>query len=166
MEEIKTNKVTVRKGTEKDLPKVLELICELATHVNHLDQVEVTVEDMAKDGFGPNPVFGFFIAENQNGIIGLALYYYRYSTWKGKVVYLEDLVVKEAYRAQGIGTKLLKSVINLAKEQGLRHVSWQVIDTNVSAIGYYREKFGAQLHNNWINCLLPAGDFERVLSEK
>ena len=98
--------VIIRRGREEDLPAVLELIHELAVYTGFSDQVENTVERMKVDGFGPNPIYGLLVAEQDGIILGTSIYYYRYSTWKGKKLYLEDLVVKEAERSKGIG-KLL-----------------------------------------------------------
>lgn len=97
---------SIRKGTKADLPKVLELIKELAVYEKAPQEVTNTITMMEEDGFGSKPIFGFFVAENEKGIVGLALYYYRYSTWKGKRLYLEDIIVTEKERGNGLG-KLL-----------------------------------------------------------
>ncbi len=100
--------VNIREGRKEDLPQVLELVKELAAYEKALHQVDNTVAQMEQDGFGPKPVFGFFVAEKEDLIVGISLYYYRYSTWKGKRVYLEDIVVIEAESGTGIGNKLFE----------------------------------------------------------
>ena len=120
----------VRKGRKEDLESALGLIKELAVYENALHEVKNSVKDMEQDGFGSNPVFDFFVAENSDGIIGMSLYYYRYSTWKGKVLYIEDLVVKEKYRRSGAGTLLMEASIQEAKKQNCKGVQWQVLDWN------------------------------------
>jgi hypothetical protein len=98
-----TETVTIRQGQKQDLPRVLELVKELAEYERAPHEVINTVEKMEQDGFGANPIFGFFVAENKNGIVGLSLFYWRYSTWKGKRLYLEDIIVTEAERGKQIG---------------------------------------------------------------
>lgn len=141
----------IRKGVKEDLEVVLDLVRELAEYVNASDQVETTVNDMLKDGFGDEPVFHFYVAEVADKIVGLALYYYGYSTWKGKFLYLEDLVVKEDFRGQGIGKALFNQIISHAKEAGLKLVGWQVLASNEKAIEFYK-KAGATFQKDWINC--------------
>jgi GNAT superfamily N-acetyltransferase len=144
---------TIHEGRKEDLPKVLELIIELAIFEKAPDEVTNTVEDMERDGFGPNPLYGFFVAEDdESGIVGLALYYYRYSTWKGKRMYLEDIIVTESFRGQGIGRALLDQVIRKGIDSDCTGMMWQVLDWNESAIGFYRDVYGAELDSEWINC--------------
>jgi len=145
--------ITIREGRKDDLPKVLELIIELAIFEKAPDEVTNTIEDMERDGFGPNPLYGFFVAEDdESGIVGLALYYYRYSTWKGKRMYLEDIIVTESFRGQGIGRALFDQVIRKGIDSDCTGMMWQVLDWNESAIGFYREVYGAELDAEWINC--------------
>src|SRR5687768_10905467 len=101
----------IRKGTKEDMPAVLELIKELAHFEKEPDAVVVTVDELVKDGFGSDPLFYTLVAETEDGIIGMALFYYRYSTWKGKTIHLEDLIVKESKRGTGAGSALYKEVI-------------------------------------------------------
>jgi len=143
----------IRKGVKEDLDAVLDLVRELAEYVNASDQVETTEEDMLKDGFGDEPVFHFYVAEVADKIVGLALYYYGYSTWKGKFLYLEDLVVRETFRGQGIGKALFNRVVSQAQEDGLKLVGWQVLASNENAIAFYK-KAGAVFQEDWINCRL------------
>jgi L-amino acid N-acyltransferase YncA len=100
--------ITIRTGEKKDLPRVLELIKELALYEKAPHEVINTVALMEKDGFGPNPIYGLFVAENKNGIVGISVYYWRYSTWKGKRLYLEDIVVTEKERGSGIGKAVVR----------------------------------------------------------
>ncbi len=145
--------VYIREGLIEDLPQVLELIKELAAYEKALNEVENTVDRMKVDGFGAYPVFGFFVAEKNNIIIGISLYYYRYSTWKGKRLYLEDIVVTQAERGNGIGKLLFDATIQKAKETKCTGMMWQVLDWNEPAINFYK-KYGARFDNGWLNCHL------------
>ncbi len=159
-----TNTIEIRPGKKEDLPQVLELIRELAIYERAANEVENTVEMMLEDGFGEHPVYGFFVAEKDDKIIGLALYYYRYSTWKGKCLYLEDIIVTEAHRGAGIGRELLDKIVEKAKEDNVRRVNWQVLDWNEPAINFYK-KVGADLDGEWINCALTREQIENWPSE-
>lgn len=143
----------IRKGVKEDLPMVLELIKELADYEKALDQVATTVESMEQDGFGNQPLFGFYVAENQETIIGVALYYYRYSTWKGKRLYLEDLIVTEQARGTGVGKLLFDQMISHGKSKNCTGMMWQVLDWNEPAINFYK-KHQADLDDGWLNCNL------------
>ena len=124
----------IRKATKNDMPSVLELIQELATFEKEPDAVVVTVDDLVRDGFSENPLFQCFVAEVENEIIGMALYYYRYSTWKGKTIHLEDLIVKENKRGTGAGFALYKEIIKQGKSENVRRIEWNVLDWNTLAI--------------------------------
>ena len=128
------NNVIIRKGIKQDLPQVLELIKELALFENASDQVFNTVARMEDDGFGPNPIYGFFVAELNERIVGLSLYYFRYSTWKGKRLYLEDIVVTEEVRGKGLGKLLFERTMKFALEQNCSGMMWQVLGWNEPAI--------------------------------
>lgn len=138
----------IRKATKNDMPSVLELIQELAVFEKEPDAVVVTVEDLVRDGFSENPLFQCFVAEVDNAIIGMALYYYRYSTWKGKTIHLEDLIVKESKRGTGAGFALYKEIIKQGKSENVRRIEWNVLDWNTPAIDFY-EKSGAKLIGDW-----------------
>lgn len=138
----------IRKGTKEDMSAVLALIQELAILEKEPDAVVVTVADLERDGFGSNPLFETFVAEHNGEIIGMALFYYRYSTWKGKTIHLEDLIVKESYRGTGAGSALYTAVMQHAKAQGLRRVEWAVLDWNKPAVNFY-EKTGAKVFSDW-----------------
>lgn len=145
--------INIRKGVKNDLPQVLDLIIELAIYEKALSEVKNTVEIMEADGFGPNPIFGFFVAENEteNKIVGLSLYYYRYSTWKGKRLYLEDLIVSESQRGNGIGKKLMDQTIAFGKESNCTGLMWQALDWNEPALNFYK-KYDAKFDESWVNC--------------
>lgn len=145
--------IQVRKGIIDDLPQVLGLIRELAEFERAPLEVTNTLAEMQRDGFGENPIFKFFVAEGPEGIIGIALYYTAYSTWKGKTIYLEDLVVTEKLRRSGIGRKLFNAVAEEAKAVGAKRFRWQVLDWNEPAIAFYN-KIGADLDSEWINCTM------------
>ena len=138
----------IRKATKNDMPSVLELIQELATFEKEPDAVVVTVDDLIRDGFSENPLFQCFVAEVDGEIIGMALYYYRFSTWKGKTIHLEDLIVKESKRGTGAGFALYKEIIKQGKAENVRRIEWNVLDWNTPAINFY-EKSGAKVLSDW-----------------
>jgi len=139
----------IRKATVEDMPSILELIRELAVFEKEpVDVVEVTVEDLEREGFGANPQFICFIAQLGAEIVGMALVYFRFSTWKGRTVHLEDLVVKDSYRGHGIGDLLYTEVMKYAIEQGVKRVNWVVLGWNEGAIRFY-ERTGATVMDEW-----------------
>lgn len=148
----------VRKATKEDMPQVLELIKELAIFENEPNAVEVTVTDLQNEGFGENLLFTCFVAEldasaslsdqNSDEIVGAALIYYRFSTWKGRTLHLEDLIVNETHRGKGIGEALYKQVMQFAYDRGLKRVAWDVLDWNKGAIKFY-ERSGATIVKDW-----------------
>ncbi|WP_347373668.1 GNAT family N-acetyltransferase [Aequorivita sp. Q41] len=147
--------MNVRKALKTDMPQVLELIKELAIFEKEPDAVEITVNDLEQEGFGENPLFTCFVAvdttdtlHTDSEIVGAALVYYRFSTWKGRTLHLEDLIVKEAKRGKGIGEALYKQVMDFAHRQGLKRVAWDVLDWNKGAIRFY-ERSGAEIMSEW-----------------
>lgn len=138
----------VREGNKKDMPAILDLIKELAIFENEPEAVVVTKEDLVKDGFGENPLFKTFVAEINNEIIGMALFYYRFSTWKGKTIHLEDLIVTEKMRGSGAGFALYSEIIKEGKKENVRRIEWNVLDWNAPAIKFY-EKSGAKILGDW-----------------
>jgi GNAT superfamily N-acetyltransferase len=138
----------IRKGVAADMSSVLELIKELAVFEKEPEAVVVTVDDLIRDGFAENPLFHTFVAEVENQIIGIALYYYRYSTWKGKTIHLEDLIVKEDKRGTGAGFALYSEIIAQGKRDNVRRIEWNVLDWNTSAIEFYK-KSGAKILADW-----------------
>jgi len=141
--------MNIRKGTIEDMSAVLDLIKELATFEKEPNAVVVNVTDLERDGFGESPLFYTFIAEQNNEIVGMALYYYRYSTWKGRTIHLEDLIVKEKMRGSGLGFELYTAVIAQGKSDGVRRIEWNVLDWNTPAIEFY-EKSGAKVLKDWL----------------
>lgn len=140
----------IRKATKEDLPEVLSLVKELALYEKAPEEVTITLEELEQDGFGSNPLYWIILAENEQGILGMSFYYIRYSTWKGKCLYLEDIVVKEEYRGKKIGKVLFEETIKAAKEMNAKLMNWQVLDWNEPAINFYK-KFDAELDGEWIN---------------
>lgn len=138
----------VRQADRNDMPQVLDLIKELAIFEKEPDVVEVTVADLEREGFGENPLFTCFVAEVENEVVGAALVYFRFSTWKGRSLHLEDLIVKEAKRGNGIGEALYTEVMNFATDRGLKRVAWDVLDWNTGAIRFY-ERSGAKIMKDW-----------------
>lgn len=144
---------SIRKGVQRDLPQVLGLIKELAEYEKAPLEVTVSVADMERDGFGEHPIFQFFVAETEGKVVGISLYYIKYSTWKGKCVFLEDIIVTEAYRKFGIGKKLFDEVVKVAKEMKVKRLEWQVLEWNEPAIQFYK-KLNSHFDSEWINCKL------------
>ena len=140
--------MNIRNATKSDMPSVLELIKELAVFEKEPEAVVVTAEDLVRDGFSENPLFECFVAEENNEIIGMALYYYRFSTWKGKTIHLEDLIVKEDKRGTGAGFALYSEIIKKGKAENVRRIEWNVLDWNTPAIDFYK-KSGANVLKDW-----------------
>lgn len=141
----------IRRAESKDCKRLLELIQELADFEKAPNEVTVSLEHFQSSGFGKNPVWWAFVAEENNTILGFALYYIRYSTWKGQRMYLEDIIVTQTARGKGIGTLLINRLIEEAKEKKFKGIVWQVLDWNQPAINFYK-KFGAEFDPEWINC--------------
>ena len=151
----------IRPGTEADLPDALRLIVELAVFEREPDAVVTTVESMREDGFGADPVFGFFVAEVNNEVVGISLFYDRYSTWRGKCLYLEDLIVNQKHRGGGIGKALFEQTLKKAREDGYRGMSWQVLDWNEPAIDFYN-MYNAKIEDGWLNCSFSTAQVQSV----
>lgn len=141
----------IRKGKKEDLPGVFKLINELALFEKAPEEVSNTIEAMEQDGFGENPVFGFHIAEAEGVIVGMALYFIKYSTWKGKGLYLDDLIITESMRGKGLGQKLFDVFMQEAKAIDAKQVHWQVLDWNTPAVDFYK-KLGAKIDVEWWDC--------------
>jgi GNAT superfamily N-acetyltransferase len=140
----------IRRATKADCPRLLELVNELAIFEKAPHEVTVSLQEFENSGFSQHPVWWTFVAENETEIIGFALYYIRYSTWKGCRMYLEDIIITEEYRSKGIGTLLFDRLIEEAKDRNLHGISWQVLDWNESAIDFYK-KYNAKLDPEWVN---------------
>ena len=154
--------VNIRTGTKEDLPRALELVKELALYEKAPQEVINTVALMEEDGFGKHPIFGFFVAENNNRIVGIAIYYWRYSTWKGKRLYVEDIVVTESKRGKGYGKMLFDRTMQHALDSQCSGMMWQVLNWNEPAINFYN-KYGSKLDGEWINCSLEVDQIEQLL---
>ena len=142
--------VNIRVGKKRDLNQVLLLIKELAKYEKAPNEVANTLEMMYQDGFGDQPIFGFIVAEVNNEIVGALIHYYRYSTWKGRKLYLEDLIVTENFRGKGVGALLFEATIKYAKDNKCNGLSWQVLDWNEPAINFYK-KYNAEFDGEWLN---------------
>tara|TARA_B100000768_G_scaffold168886_1_gene174065 strand:+ start:426 stop:905 length:480 start_codon:yes stop_codon:yes gene_type:complete len=151
----------IRKGLKRDLTSVLKLIVELADYENAADQVTITLDDLENDGFGSQPCFWFLVAEKDSEIIGLSFYWIRYSTWKGKFLYLEDFIIKEEYRRYGIGSRLFKETIKMCNKLNLNGMIWQVLDWNRPAIDFYK-KFDAEISKEWLNGKLTKKQIKNI----
>ena len=142
--------LTIRNAVKADCPRLLELIKELALFENAPDEVTVSMQEFEDSGFGENPVWWAFVGEYEVKIIGMSLYYIRYSTWKGRRLYLEDIIITESMRGKGFGKDLLDHTIAYAKEQGYSGMMWQVLDWNTPAIDFYK-KYNTKFDEEWIN---------------
>jgi len=143
--------VTIRPAIAEDCERLMELIRELAVYEKAPEQVTVSLQHFVESGFGPNPVWWAFVAEADGRVEGFALYYIRYSTWKGQKMYLEDILVTEKMRGMGLGNLLFERLIEEAKEKGLSGIIWQVLEWNEPAINFYK-KYNASFDAEWINC--------------
>jgi GNAT superfamily N-acetyltransferase len=155
----------IRKGTQNDMPSVLKLIKELATFEKEPEAVVITVTDLVRDGFSENPLFYTFVAEVDTEIVGIALYYYRYSTWKGKTIHLEDLIVTEKMRGSGCGYALYTEIIKQGKKDNVRRIEWAVLDWNTPAIDFYK-KSGATILTDWNVVQMDENGIDNFLKSK
>ncbi|HWC55200.1 MAG TPA: GNAT family N-acetyltransferase [Chitinophagaceae bacterium] len=143
--------IKIRRAVKEDCPRLLELVHELAEYERAPQEVTVTLEHFTESGFGKNPVWWAFVAETENEIVGFALYYIRYSTWKGQAIYLEDILVTQKMRGKGIGKLLFDQLIEEAKEKKFNRIIWQVLEWNEPAINFYK-KYNAKFDSEWLNC--------------
>jgi GNAT superfamily N-acetyltransferase len=141
----------IRRAVKEDCPRLLELVQELATYERAPNEVTVTLDHFTESGFGKNPVWWAFVAEFEGEVVGFALYYIRYSTWKGQAMYLEDILITNEMRGKGIGGLLFDRLIEEARERKFNRIIWQVLDWNESAIKFYK-KYNADIDGGWLNC--------------
>ena len=145
-----SNKVVIRTATKEDCAAMLQLVHELAVYERAPNEVTVSMEHFIESGFADNPVWWALVAEGGGSVIGFALYYIRYSTWKGQRMYLEDILVTEAWRGKGVGSMLMNELVAIAKEKGFHGINWQVLDWNEPAINFYK-KYKASFDPEWVN---------------
>lgn len=149
--------VNIRRAVREDCKRILELVQELAEYERAPQEVTVTLSHFEESGFGSNPVWWAFVAEENNRIEGFALYYIRFSTWKGQRMYLEDFLVTEKMRGKGIGTLLFEELIKEGKRKKLNGIQWQVLEWNEPAINFYK-KYNASFDAEWMNCSILLAD--------
>lgn len=154
---------SIREATKDDMQAVHALINELAIFEKEPEAVEISVEDLIQDGFGEQSQFKVFLAETDNEIGGMALFYPRYSTWKGKALHLEDLIVSQKCRGLGLGKALYTKVIEYAYENGINRLEWEVLDWNKGAIDFYLAS-GADMHDNWNMCQMTRTQMQNYLN--
>mmetsp|Transcript_22855 Transcript_22855/g.68339 ORF Transcript_22855/g.68339 Transcript_22855/m.68339 type:complete len:185 (-) Transcript_22855:9-563(-) len=159
----KGTKVTIRLATEADVGTIRKLIVGLALYEKEPEEtVEVTEDELRRDGFGAQPVFRCLLAEVEGVAIGFALFFYNYSTWQGRCIYLEDLYVDESARGTGTGTLLLKTVAAIAHVEGCKRMSWQALDWNTPALDFYKA-LGANRLDSWVNLRLGEKELTQLL---
>ena len=145
--------IKIRKAVREDCARMMDLIQELATYEKAPDEVTVSLSHFEESGFGANPVWWAFVAEVNGVVVGMALYYVRYSTWKGQRMYLEDILVTEEMRGKKIGSLLFDTLIQEAKDKKFMGMNWQVLDWNEPAINFYK-KYNASFDPEWLNCAI------------
>lgn len=155
------NQKIIRKGNQKDLNSVLKLVQELAIYEKAPNEVEVTIAQMEEWGFGTDKQFDFFVAEKDGTIVGTAIYYYKYSTWKGKCLFLEDIIVTETERKNGFGKLLFDAVVQVAKKDKVKRMEWQVLEWNEPAINFYK-KTKTVFDDEWVNCKLTYEELQKM----
>ncbi len=144
----------LRRATKEDCARIMELVHELAVYEKAPNEVTVTLDHFTESGFGKQPVWWAFVVEVEGKIQGFALYYIRFSTWKGQRMYLEDLLVTEVMRGKGLGKILFDRLIEEAREKGFTGIAWQVLEWNEAAINFYK-KYNASFDGAWVNCSIP-----------
>ena len=151
--------ISIRKAVREDCKRMMELIQELAIYEKAPDEVTVSFAHFVESGFGERPVWWAYVAEDHGEVIGFALYYIRYSTWKGQRLYLEDILVTEKMRGRGVGKLLFDRLIKVCEEKKYSGMAWQVLDWNEPAINFYKKYEGVNFDSGWLNCTLPDKKF-------
>ncbi len=157
--------INIRPAVELDCPVILDLIQELAAYQGQPEEVEVDLQDLCDAAFGEKPILECLLAEVNGEVVGAALVFEKYSTWKGRSLHLEDLVVREKFRGSGIGSLLFEAVMELSHVRGYGGLNWQVLDSNASAIKFYK-KFGAYIAGDWFNGRLSKEDLNNWMNQK
>jgi GNAT superfamily N-acetyltransferase len=157
-----TGHIHIRFAEKKDAATILELIKELALFEKAPDEVTNTVEEIERDGFGEHPAFWCLLAEMEGEVAGMSLYYIRYSTWKGRILYLEDIIVREKFRGKNIGKTLLERTFIEAENLGVNGTRWQVLDWNEPAIEFYK-KYNCSFDGEWINCNMNKAQLKKAI---
>ena len=155
----------IRKAEKKDSLAILNLIKELALFEKEPESVKLKLSDIENDGFGTKPLFECIVAEINERVIGMAIYYPRYSTWNGPTIHLEDLIVSEQYKSKGIGTQLYSNFIKMAFNSGVKRVEWNVLDWNSPAINFYK-KSGAKVLDDWRSVQMHRSEMKKYLKNK
>jgi GNAT superfamily N-acetyltransferase len=145
--------LVIRSAKQDDVPAIYALICELATFELAAHEVNTTIESMLEDGFGANPIYQSYVAELDGVVVAAAVFHFKYSTWKGRSLYLDDIIVTELHRNKGVGKKLFEQVINFAKSLRCKRMYWQVLNWNTPAIEFYK-RYMVAMDDTWINCAI------------
>lgn len=145
----------IRKAVKEDCGRIMELVLELAVYEKEPDAITVDFDHFVESGFGKKPVWWAFVADTDGRVEGFAIYYTRYSTWKGQRMYLEDLLVTEKLRGQGIGKLLFDHLLEEARQKKYSGIAWQVLEWNEPAINFYRKLGNVSFDNGWVNCSVP-----------
>jgi GNAT superfamily N-acetyltransferase len=149
------SEIIIRNARKEDCQSMMQLINELAVYEKAPEEVTVNFDHFVESGFGENPVWWAFVAEVDKNVVGFALYYIRYSTWKGQRLYLEDILVNEPFRGKGIGKLLFDRLLKEVKEKKFSGMVWQVLGWNEPAINFYKKYSGVSFDNEWVTCSLP-----------
>lgn len=158
-----SDRITIRKAKSEDVAAIHGLIKELAAYEKAPEQVITTEESMLRDGFGANPAYQAMVAEHsEEGIVGAAVYFAAYSTWRGRILYLDDLIITQRHRKQGIGSMMFKRLAEIALDEGMDQMRWVVLDWNQPAIAFYK-KINAELDSEWMNGTLRKAQIEKLL---
>lgn len=156
--------IAIETGTRKDLEILLELVRELAEFERAPEKVTNSVKAMEVDGFGPNRIFDFFLIKKDGELAGMIVTYFRYSTWRGRTLYLEDIYIKPEYRGLGIGKKAMIFLSQKAVEENCTRISWEVLDWNEKAINFYKG-LGAEFDHEWVNCHLENENLKKLAGD-